>query len=94
MNGNKSNEYSQDEIKEFYNHEMNNDEKEKLRSILSDEELSSIETSTYKIKYIKDIGFMAIGNGYLIMDDGRETPHYFAKIYEDGEEFLNILNNK
>lgn len=49
--------------------------------------LSKITTSTFQIKYIKDVGYIFLGEGYLILDDGSEPTHYFLHhVFENADD--------
>ncbi len=82
--------YSQDELKDFFYHQMNENELQKINNLNLREVISKLETDKYKIKYIDNVGYIDIGEGYLILADGTEPTHYFAKIFTDAD----FLENK
>ncbi len=69
--------YSQEQLKNFFYHVMDESEMEKMNELNVKDILSIITTPTYQIKYIKDIGYVFLGEGYLIFDNGTEPTHYF-----------------
>lgn len=91
-------EFSQDELKDFFYYCMKEKEIEKINKLDLNSIISKIPSSTYQIKYIENIGDVFIGEGYLILDDGNEPTHYFAKIFNSEEEtrneIINICNEK
>lgn len=90
--------YSQKELKEFFYHQMTNEEQKKIDSLNLENIISKMETSTYKIKYIDNVGYTLIGEGYLILLDGKEPTHYFAKIFADADtakkEIMHTFNER
>ena len=70
-------EFTQEELKQFFYHLMTEDEQQKIKELKVDDEISKIIKPTYQIKYIENIGYVFIGEGYLIMADGTEPTHYF-----------------
>ena len=91
-------EFSQDELKDFFYYCMKDKEIEKINKLDLNRIISKIQSSTYQIKYIENIGYVFIGEGYLTLDDGTETTHYFAKIFNSEEEtkneIINVYNEK
>lgn len=91
-------EFSQDELKDFFFYCMTEKELEKIKKLDLNRIISKIQSSTYQVKYIESVGYIFIGEGYLILDDGTEPTHYFAKIFNSEEEakneIINIYNEK
>jgi hypothetical protein len=75
-------EFSQEELKSFFYHKMTECEIKKIKSLTLDKEIAIIQKPTYQVKYIKGVGYMMIGEGYLILRDGSEPTHYFCKIFK------------
>jgi len=73
--------FSQEELRKFFYHIMTEKEIEKINSLHMNEIIAEIQSSTYQIKYIENVGYVLIGEGYLILDDGSEPTQYFAKIF-------------
>ncbi len=86
--------YSQEDLKTFFEHQMTEDEEKKLEDIAIGYLGLKLQSPTYKIKFIENVGYMTIGEGYLIMDNSHEVRHYFAKIYSSGRYFKEMLYNK
>lgn len=84
-------EYTQDDYKHFFYRQMTEDEKEKLNALNCNDKISKLITSNYQIKYLNDIGYLFIGEGYLILENGTEPTHYFAKIFKTKEEAINEI---
>ena len=79
--------YTQEQLKNFFYHTMDEFETGKMNELDVKDMLSAITTSTYQIKYIKDIGYIFLGEGYLILENGTEPTHYFLHhIFEDANE--------
>lgn len=91
-------EFSQDELKDFFHYCMTEKELEKINKLDLNRIILKIQSSTYQVKYIESVGYIFIGEGYLILDDGTEPTHYFAKIFNSEEEakneIINIYNEK
>jgi len=91
-------EFSQDKLKDFFYYCMTEKEIEKINKLDLNRIISKIQSSTYQIKYIENIGYVFIGEGYLTLDDGTEPTHYFAKIFNSEEEtrneIINVYNEK
>jgi len=91
-------EYSQEELKQFFYYKMNVEEMEKIKKLEMDDMLSKITKSSYQMKYIKKVGYVFVGEGYLILDDGTEPVHYFVKIFnseaETKKEIIKEYNEK
>lgn len=81
--------FSQDELKEFFYHPMNEKELEKIRKLGMDNIISQMVSYDYQIKYIENIGYLIIGEGYLILEDGTEPRLYSATIFKSEEEAKN-----
>ncbi len=71
------NDFTQEELKQLFYHIMNEDEYKKFEELDADTMLKGLITPTYQIKYIENIGYVFIGEGYLIMEGHREVTHYF-----------------
>lgn len=69
--------YSQDELKEFFYHQMNETELQKMNELDADDMLLAIRNGTYTIKYIENVGYIFIGKGYDIYMDGSQSERYF-----------------
>lgn len=91
-----NNEFTQEELKELFFRIMTEDELKKLDKLEMDEEISKLNSSTFQIKYFNDIGYVFIGNGYLIMTDGIEKQQFFCTVCKDEEsakqEIIDRLN--
>lgn len=87
----RDNDYNQSELREFYYKRMNEQEIKKIKELNLDEEIKKIQNSNYQIKYIDSIGYVFIGEGYTIIQDGTEPTHYFSKIYNNQEEAKNEI---
>ncbi len=82
-----NNNFSQEELREFFYHIMNENESKKIDELDARDMISKIETSTYQIKYIENVGYIFIGEGYLIMEDCSEPTHYFLHhVFENPED--------
>lgn len=68
--------YSQDEIKEFFYHQMNETELQKMNELDADDMLLALRNGTYTIKYIDNVGYIFIGKGYYIYMDGSQEEQY------------------
>ena len=90
--------FSQEELKDFFYHCMTEKELDKIRELDLNSMIEEIQSPTYQIKYIENVGYILIGEGYLILDNGTEPTHYFAKIFTSDEEIkneiINIYNEK
>ncbi len=84
-------EYTQDDYKHFFYRQMAEEEKEKLNALNCNDKISKLITSNYQIKYLNDIGYLFIREGYLILEDGTEPTHYFAKIFKAKEGAINEI---
>lgn len=91
-------EFSQEELKDFFYYCMTEKELDKIRELDLNSMIEKIQSPTYQIKYIENVGYILIGEGYLILDNGTEPTHYFAKIFTSDEEIkneiINIYNEK
>lgn len=85
------NNYSQNELKEIFLKKMSDEEVKKLAELNLDKEIEKIKKPNFKIKYINKVGYVFIREGYLIMNDGTEPIHYFAKIYNTEEKAKNEI---
>ena len=56
---------------------MSDSESKKIDELNVSDLIKKRNTSTFQIKYIDNVGYIFIGEGYLIMDDGSEPTHYF-----------------
>lgn len=79
-------EYTQEDYKNFFYRTMTNEEKEKIDDLNCNDKISKLINPKYQIKYLNGIGYIFIGEGYLILDDGTEPTHYFVKIFKTKEE--------
>ena len=80
-------EYTQEQLKDFFYHTMDEFETGKMNELDVKDMLSTITSSTYQIKYIKNIGYIFLGEGYLIIADGTEPTHYFLHyIFENADD--------
>ena len=90
--------YSQEELKELYYKQMTEEELDKIKELDLDTEIKKIINPNYQIKYIDSVGYIFIGEGYLILKDGTEPTHYFVKIFDTDEkakqEILKEYNEK
>lgn len=90
--------YSQEELKRFFYYNMNEEEKEKINELKINDIIFKVESPTYKIKYIEGVGYITIGEGYLILENDVEEEHYFVKIFDNKEmiiqEIMNINDRK
>lgn len=77
--------YTQEELKSFFYHDMNGNEKEKLNDLNVNNEIESLVSSNYQIKFIDKVGYIFISEGHLIMEDGSEPKCYFLKHIFDNE---------
>jgi len=77
---------------------FNETEQKRLNQLKMDVEIKQLTTATYKIKYFDDIGYVFIGEGYLILSDGMEHQHYFCKIIKNDKKakkkILKDLNGR
>ncbi|MEG2348455.1 MAG: hypothetical protein RSB67_02270 [Clostridia bacterium] len=87
-------EYNQEDYKNFFYRVMNEEEKQKIEELNSSEKILKLTTSTYQIKYLNGVGYIFIGEGYLILNDGAEPTHYFAKIFNTQKEALKEIANE
>lgn len=79
-------EYTQEDYKNFFYRTMTNEEKEKINDLNCNDKISKLINPKYQIKYLNGIGYIFIGEGYLILDDGTEPTHYFVKIFKTKED--------
>lgn len=87
-------EYSQDELKELFYRAMNENEAGKLKELGMDDEIAKLTTPTHQIKYFDGIGYVLIGDGYIIQANGMEQQRYFATIVNSPEEAKQEILNK
>ena len=78
--------FSQDELKELFYRTMNENEVSKLKELGMDDEIAKLTTSTHQVKYFDGIGYVLIGDGYIIQANGMEQQRYFATIVNSPEE--------
>lgn len=74
-------EFSQEQLKDYFYYKMSSEEIEKIEQLDVANILTKIQTGTIQFKYIKDVGFILIGEGYVIMSDGQESPRYFQHFF-------------
>lgn len=74
-------EFSQEQLKDYFYHKMSNEEIKEIEQLDIANVLTKIQTGTIQFKYIKDVGFILIGEGYVIMSDGQELPRYFQHFF-------------
>ena len=84
-------EYSQEELQSFFFYRMDEFEQQKIDELGLNEEIQKLRTATYDIKYIRDVGYMLIGMGYLIMDNGYESIEYFCTIHNNKWSFSGAI---
>ena len=65
---------------------MSESEEQKIKELNLDDEISKLITPTYQIKFIENVGYVFIGEGYLIMADGTEPTHHFLHYVFDTPE--------
>lgn len=85
-------EYTQEDYKKFFYRQMTDKEKEKVNDLNCNDKISKLINSNYQIKYLDNIGYIFIGEGYLILDGGSEPTHYFVKTFETKEEAIKEIN--
>ena len=90
----KKKEFSQNELKDFFHYKMNEKELEKINKLELNDIISNIESPTLQIKYIDNVGYVSIGEGYLILSDSTEPTHYFAKIFVSQRKFKKYLQKE
>jgi hypothetical protein len=73
------------------NHRMDEFEQQKIDELGLNEEIQKLRTATYDVKYIRDVGYMLIGMGYLIMDNGSESIKYFCTIHNNKWSFSGAI---
>jgi len=78
--------YSQKELEGFFYYTMNENEREKINKLGMSDIISQMSSYYNEIKYIENVGYIIIGEGHLILDDGTEPRHYFATILKTEEE--------
>lgn len=78
--------FSQDELKELFYRTMNQNEISKLNELGMNEEIAKLNTPTHQVKYFDGIGYILIGDGYIIQANGMEQQKYFATIVNSPEE--------
>lgn len=74
-------EFSQEQLKDYFYYKMSSEEIEKIEQLDVANILKEIQTGTIQFKYIKEIGYILIGEGYVIMSDGQELPRYFQHFF-------------
>lgn len=79
-------EYTQEDYKDFFYRTMSNEEKEKISDLNCNDKISKLINPNYQIKYLNGIGYIFVGEGYSMLDDGTEPTHYFVKIFKTKEE--------
>ena len=93
-----NNNFSEEELREIFYHPMNEKELEEIYKLEMNDIIPQIVSSSFQIKYIENIGYVFIGERYLILDDGTEPVQYSVKIFisrEDAKkEIINIYNQK
>lgn len=72
---------------------MNETEKETLNNLNINNLISKLQTPAFQIKYIENIGYVLIREGYLILDDGIEPTNYFVNIYTSPEKTKTEITN-
>ena len=79
-------EYTQEELKELFYRTMNEAEVSKLNELGMNEEIVKLNTPTHQVKYFDNVGYVLIGDGYIIQENGMEQQRYFATIVSSPEE--------
>ena len=79
-------EYTQEELKELFYRTMNETEVSKLNELGMNEEIAKLNTPTHQVKYFDNVGYVLIGDGYIIQVNGMEQQRYFATIVSSPEE--------
>lgn len=74
-------EFSQEQLKDYFYHKMSSEEIKKIEQLDVDNILKEIQTGTIQFKYIKDVGFILIGEGCVVMNDGQELLRYFQHFF-------------
>lgn len=74
-------EFSQEQLKDYFYHNMSGEEIEKIEQLEVANILTEIQTGTIQLKYIKDVGYILIGEGYVIMSNGQELTRYFQHFF-------------
>ena len=86
--------FSQDELKELFYRTMNENEVSKLKELGMNDEIAKLTTSTHQVKYFDGIGYVLIGDGYIIQANGMEQQRYFATIVNSPEEAKQEIMDK
>lgn len=73
--------FSQDKLEYFFNYEMSRKEYKNIQKLNITKTIKEIQAKGLKLKYIKKVGYIIIGEGYLIMSDGQEQARYFLHCY-------------
>lgn len=86
-----------DELETFYYHAMNEKEQQKIKALELNDIISELQSFSYKIKYIENVGYVIVKHlGHLFLDGGSEHENYSAKIFDTKElvknEIITIYN--
>ena len=87
-------EYSQNELQQFFYHQMNEFEKQQIIELDMANEIQKIRKPRFDVKYIENVGYMFIGEGYLILKNHIEELHYFCDIYTDRNAFVSAIEHE
>ena len=83
--------FSQEELKNIFEHKMNEKEQQMILKLDLDSIIKTVRKSTMQVKYIENIGYVFISEGYLILKNGAEQTHYFATICSTEQEAKSKL---
>ena len=86
--------YSQDKLKELFYRTMNENELNKLNELGMSEEINRLNTPTFQVKYFENIGYLFLGDGYIIQSDGLEQQRFFYTIVETPEQAKREIINR
>ena len=86
--------YSQDKLKELFYRTMNENEIKKINELGMSEEINRLNTPTFQVKYFENIGYLFLGDGYIIQSDGLEQQRFFYTIVETPEQAKREIINR
>lgn len=71
----------QELLKKYYYYEMDEKEQQEIELLELTPELCEkfVKKDSAKLRFIKDVGYCLVAEGYLIMEDGSEPIQYFMR---------------
>ena len=93
-NEKKSNEYTQEELREFFCRRMTEAEEARLNQLDLKEKINKLTNFRYQIKYLEEVGYIFIEEGFFVLKDGGEPKRFSAKVFKRAEEAFREIEKE